>query len=57
MIGYLIGNRTRQVCDIWEGSESDLSERFDFEGQGYTLQVYDGDPSLGGLLVGEWRLD
>ena len=57
MIGYLIGNRTRQVCDIWEGSESDLSERFQYEGQGYTLQVYDGDPSLDGSLVGEWRLD
>lgn len=57
MIGYLIGNRTRQVCDIWEGSESDLSERFDFEGQGYTLQVYDGDPTLDGSEVCELRLD
>ena len=57
MIGYLIGNRTGAVCDIWHGSEDELRERFDFEGHGYTLQVYEGDPSLDGSLVGEWRLD
>lgn len=56
MIGYLIGNHTRQVCDVWQGSEDELLEKFDFEGQGYTLQVYDGDPSLDGSLVGEWSL-
>ena len=57
MIGYLIGNRTGAVCDIWHGSEDELRERFDFEGQGYTLQVYDGDPTLDGSEVCELRLD
>lgn len=57
MIGYLIGNRTGAVCDIWHGSEDELSERFNYEGHGYTLRVYDGDPSLDGSEVCELRLD
>jgi hypothetical protein len=57
MIGYLIGNRTGAVCDIWHGSEDELFERFNYEGHGYTLRVYDGDPSLDGSEVCEFRLD
>jgi hypothetical protein len=57
MIGYLIGNRTGAVCDVWHGSEDELSERFRYEGHGYTLRVYDGDPTLDGSEVCELRLD
>lgn len=57
MIAYLVGLRTGAICDVWQGSPAELLDRFNLEGHGYVLQVYDGDPSLDGSFVGEWRLD
>lgn len=46
MIGYLIGERLDEVCDIWHGTEQELRARFDVEGHGYRFEIYDSDGSL-----------
>ena len=56
MTAYLIGDRLGQICDVWHGTEQELRDRFDIEGEGYRLEIYDGDPSLDGSLVCDLRL-
>lgn len=56
MIGHLIGNRLGDLVEVWEGSEQELIDRFEFtccSCGNYTLRIYDGDPSLDGSQVRE----
>lgn len=53
MKGLLIGNRTGQVIEEWQGTLEELIQRFDFEGKGYHLEVF---PDDGGESIGTWEI-
>lgn len=48
MKGKLISSRTGELVEEWSGTVDELRERFNYEGQGYHLQIYtdDGEPFI-----------